>query len=292
MYDTLARIEKQLADIELEYLRKTYIATRPKFLERATAIEAIPNFWSTVIDEAPAEIDQRIQPRDVPALNCLTGIDVERFEVLDADNGEARSIKLAFTFKPNDWFHDEKIEKKFYWRMNKSGRSGLVSEPVSIQWKDRDLTEGLLGMAVNLWQKEKELEVSKTLRSDRSEPLILHTKQARGQNRDDIRATDEFKILTKKVERTPQDAISIFGLFGFRGHHVSAEESGMATESTQNMVDGVEHLEQLDKETPGLPDTEIYPHGEEVAVAFSEDLYPGATQYFSRSIPHCCHVAC
>ncbi|KAL8722808.1 MAG: hypothetical protein Q9225_000757 [Loekoesia sp. 1 TL-2023] len=264
MYDKLAQIEKQLADIELEYLRKTYIATRPKFLERATAIEAIPDFWSTVIDEAPAEIDQRIQPRDVPALNCLTGIDVERFEVLDADNGEARSIKLRFTFKPNEWFHDEKIEKKFYWRMTKNGGSGLVSEPVSIQWKDRDLTEGLLGMALNLWQKEKELET-------------------RGQNRDDIRATDEFKILAEKVEHTPQDAISIFGLFGFRGHHVSAEDSGIAMERTQNMADGVECFEQLDKETPGLPDTEIYPHGEEVAVAFSEDLFPGATQYFTAA---------
>lgn len=159
MYDTLARIEKQLADIELDYLRKTYIATRPKLLERAAAIEAIPDFWPTVIDEAPAEIDQRIQPRDVPALNCLTDIDVERFEVLDADNGEARSIKLKFSFKPNQWFYDETIEKTFYWRMNKSGRSGLVSEPVKVRWKDRDLTEGLLDMAFNLWQKEVELEV-------------------------------------------------------------------------------------------------------------------------------------
>ena len=163
MYDTLARIEKELSEIELEYLRKTYVATRPKFIERATAIEAIPKFWSTVIDEAPAEIDQRIQPRDVSALNCLTGIDVERFEVTDQDNGEARSIKLTFAFKPNEWFHDEKIEKKFYWRMSKSGWSGLVSEPVSVQWKDRDLTEGLLDMAVNLSQKEKELEVSTSL---------------------------------------------------------------------------------------------------------------------------------
>ncbi|KAL8945246.1 MAG: hypothetical protein Q9211_000205 [Gyalolechia sp. 1 TL-2023] len=159
MYDTLARVEKELAEIELDCLRKTYIASRPKLLERATAIEAIPDFWSTVIDEAPAEIDQRIQPRDVPALNCLTGIDVERFEVVDADNGEARSIKLTFKFKPNEWFHDETIEKKLHWRMSKSGWSGLVSEPVRIHWKDRDLTEGLLDMAFNLWQKENELKV-------------------------------------------------------------------------------------------------------------------------------------
>lgn len=160
MYDALARIEEQLADIELQYLRRTYTATRPKFLERAAAIQSIPDFWSTVIDEAPAEIDHRIQPRDVSALNCLTGIDVERFEVQDAEHGEPRSVKLTFTFKPNEWFADEKIEKRFYWRMSKHGWSGLVSEPASIGWKHRDLTEGLLDMAVKLWKKEQELDVS------------------------------------------------------------------------------------------------------------------------------------
>ncbi|KAL9006605.1 MAG: hypothetical protein Q9188_000642 [Gyalolechia gomerana] len=265
MYDRLARIEKELAGIELDYLRKTYTATRPKLLERATAIEAIPDFWSTVIDEAPAEIDQRIQPRDVPALNCLTGIDVERFEILDADNGEARSIKLTFTFKPNEWLYDETIEKKFYWRMSKSGWNGLVSEPVRIHWKDRDLTEGLLDMTFHLWQKEKELE-------------------ALGQDRDDIMTTDEFKLLAEKVERTPQDAISIFGLFGFRGHHISVEESKSAMDGKHDMAEGAEFsLEGSENGSPALPDTEIYPHGEEVAVAFGEDLYPGATQYFTAA---------
>ncbi|KAL8738866.1 MAG: hypothetical protein Q9181_000393 [Wetmoreana brouardii] len=264
MYIALARIEEQLADIELDNLRKAYIATRPKFLERSTAIHAVPDFWSTVIDEAPTEIDQRIQPRDVPALNCLTGIDVERFEVQDAGRGEPRSIKLTFSFKSNQWFHDEKIEKRFFWRMSKNGWSGLVSEPVSIQWKERDLTDGLLDMAVKLRKKEQEFE-------------------ANGQDRDAVGATDEFMTLVERVQRTPQDAISIFGLFGFRGHHISAEESATAIKRKQNMVGGVEQWEELNGESPPLPDIEIYPHGEEVAVAFSEDLYPGATQYFTAA---------
>lgn len=159
MYDALARIEEQLADIELECLRRTYTATRPKLLERAAAIKTIPDFWPIVIDEAPPEIDQRIQPRDVSALSCVIGIDVERFEIEGAEHGEPRSIKLTFTFKLNEWFEDEKIEKKFYWRTSKDGRSGLVSEPVVIHWKERDLTEGLLDMAVKLWEKEQELDV-------------------------------------------------------------------------------------------------------------------------------------
>ncbi|KAI4106447.1 MAG: hypothetical protein L6R37_002138 [Teloschistes peruensis] len=262
MYSTLARIEEQLADIELANLRRTYTATRPKFLERAIAIEAIPEFWATVIDEAPAEIDQRIQPRDVPALNCLIGIDVERFQVLDAEQGEPRSIKLTFYFRKNQWFHDEKIEKSFFWRMSKNGWSGLVSDPVRIRWKERDLTDGLLDMTVNLWEKEQNLEVN-------------------GQARASIEATDEYIGLVKRVQQTPQDAISIFGLFGFRGHQISAEESTEAMKRKQGMVDGPEEWEELDDETPPLPDPEIYPYGEEVAVAFSEDLYPGATQYFT-----------
>ncbi|KAI4207781.1 MAG: hypothetical protein LQ348_000477 [Seirophora lacunosa] len=265
MYYTLARIEEQLADIELESLRKSYIATRPKFLERASAIDAISDFWSTVIDEAPAEINQRIQPRDVPVMNCLAGIDVERFEVQDEARGEPRSVKLTFTFKPNAWFADNKIEKTFYWRMSKHGWSSLVSEPVGIQWKDRDLTEGLLDMAIGLWKMEQE------------------NGQNNGQGRADVRTSDEHMKLMEKVGRTPQDAISIFGFFGFRGHHVTGAESAEALERRKRMIEGVEEWEELNSDSPPLPDTEVYPHGEEVAVAFSEDLYPGATHYFTAA---------
>ncbi|KAL8858634.1 MAG: hypothetical protein Q9178_004928 [Gyalolechia marmorata] len=258
MYDTLARIEEQLAAIELDYLRKTYIATRPRFLDRATAIQAIPHFWSTVIDEAPAEIDQRIQPRDVPALSCLTAIDVERFEVEDADNGEPRSIKLTLTFKPNEWLYDHIIEKKFYWRMSHNGWSGLVSEPVNVRWKTRDLTDGLLDLAVNLWKKELELATN-------------------ARTSGDIECTEEYQTLVENIQRTPQDAISFFAFLGFRGHRISAEDSLAA------MAEFPRQAKSLAGELPPLPDSEIYLHGEEVAVALSEDLYPGATHYFTAS---------
>ncbi|KAL8783287.1 MAG: hypothetical protein Q9213_004721 [Squamulea squamosa] len=264
MYDTLALIETQLAAIELDYLRKTYIATRPKFLERATAIRAIPDFWSTVLDEAPAEIDQRIQPRDVPVLSCLTSIDIERFEIKDADNGEPRSIKITLNFKPNEWLCDNQIEKRFYWRMSHNGWSGLVSEPVNVRWKNKDLTDGLLDLAVNLRKKELDLE-------------------AYALPKEHIYTTEEYQVLLKKVQRTPQDAISIFGFLGFRGHHISAAESAASTRRKQDVVGGSTRMGSLDEGTPPLPDSEIYPHGEEVAVALSEDLYPGATHYFTTA---------
>ncbi|KAL8999036.1 MAG: hypothetical protein Q9169_002034 [Polycauliona sp. 2 TL-2023] len=248
MYDTLARIEAQLAAIELDYLRKTYLAARPKFLDRATAIEAIPDFWSTVIDEAPAEIDQRIQPRDVPALNCLIGLDLDRFEVKDDDNGEPRSFKLSLTFKPNDWFFDSKIEKKFYWRMSHTGWSGLVSEPVNVRWKKRDLTDGLLDLAVNLWQRELHLES------------------------DDLGKTEEYQTVVERVQRTPQDAISFFAFLGFRGHRVSAEESNAALTKAPIVVDFSREPGSSNEDLPPLPDSEIYPHGEE-----------GATHYFTTA---------
>ncbi|KAL8674851.1 MAG: hypothetical protein Q9168_000737 [Polycauliona sp. 1 TL-2023] len=253
MYDTLARIEKQLAAVELDYLRKTYLATRPKFLERAAAIQAIPDFWSTVIDEAPAEIDQRIQPRDVPALSCLIGLDLDRFEVKDADNGEPRSIKLTLTFKPNEWFFDNKVEKKFYWRMSHNGWTGLVSEPVNLRWKKRDLTDGLLDLAVNLWQKELNPET------------------------DDLESTEEYHTLVERVQRTPQDAISFFAFLAFRGHPVGADESDAAMKMSSKERD------RSNEDSQPLPDSEVYPHGEEVAVALCEDLYPGATHYFTAA---------
>ncbi|KAL9038935.1 MAG: hypothetical protein Q9180_002829 [Flavoplaca navasiana] len=264
MYDTLARIESQLAAIELNYLRRTYVALRPKFLERATAITVIPEFWSTVIDEAPAEIDQRIQPRDIPALKCLTGLDVERFEVRDADSGEPRSIKITLTFKPNEWFFDTKVEKRYYWRMSKNGWSGLVSQPVKIRWKQKDLTDGLLDLAVNLWEKELDLE----------------TNVRGGRN---LESLEEYQVLVDKVQRTPQDAISFFAFLGFRGHRISAEESAAALENAQSNVEVRRGPERPNEDPPSLPESEMYPHGEEVAVALCEDLYPGATHYFTTA---------
>ena len=161
MYEKLARIERQLSSIENDLLRRSYLATRAKFAERAHVIAAeIPSFWPAVIDEAPEEIDRRIQPRDVPVFNSLEAIDVERFEVTDEECGEPRSVKLTFNFKPNEWFEDKVLEKRFWWRASEDGWSGLVSEPVNIKWKEKDLTEGLLGMAVSLWNLENEMKVS------------------------------------------------------------------------------------------------------------------------------------
>ncbi|KAL9614459.1 MAG: hypothetical protein Q9167_001062 [Letrouitia subvulpina] len=266
MYEKLARIEKQLFDIELDFLRRSYLATRPQFLERAETIAAkIPGFWPVVVDEAPEEIDRRIQPRDVAVLSSLRAVDVERFEVVDEGRGEPRSLKLTFTFEPNEWLEDERLEKKFWWRASGEGWSGLVSEPVGIRWKDRDLTEGLLGMAVRLWEKERELQASGSAISE------------------DVKSTKEYKELVEKIERTPQDAISLFAFFGFRGHHVSAEESAAAAEKEKEGLLSLDPLKDSDEGIRQLPDTEIYPHGEELAIAIADDLYPGATQYFTKA---------
>ena len=103
---------------------------------------------------------------------------------------------------------------------------------------------------------------------------------------EDVKATSEYKALISKIESTPQDAISIFGLFAFRGHKISAEESAEAMRREERMVEGESEYQDLGGHSPKLPDTEIYPHGEEVVVALSEDMYPGATAYFSK---HICH---
>ncbi len=111
---------------------------------------------------------------------------------------------------------------------------------------------------------------------------MTHAKQGSGQTRDDAKSTEEFKTLVEKIERTPQDAISIFAFFGFRGHDISAGESEEAASRTRRLAEGADQWKEMDKESPPLPDTEIYPHGEEVAIAFCEDLYPGAAHYFSK----------
>lgn len=116
---------------------------------------------------------------------------------------------------------------------------------------------------------------------------LVKPEQARGSAiSEEVKSTKEYQELVEKIERTPQDAISLFAFFGFRGHHVSAEESVATAEKEKKGRDYLDPLKDSDDGLRQLPDTEIYPHGEELAIAFADDLYPGATQYFSE----CCYL--
>jgi hypothetical protein len=164
------------------------------------------------------------------------------------------------------------IEKKFWHRRARDGWTGLVSEPVEIRWKKgKDLTNGLLGMVKRVWDEE----------------------QAQKEKKKGDELTAEQKALKKKIENTGLGGISFFAWFGFIGRRVSAEESRLAIEKEAvrrkqraegKTADG-EDEEDVEEEDEEDVEYEIFPDGDSLAVAISEDLWPGAIKYFSTSNP-------
>jgi hypothetical protein len=200
---------------------------------------------------------------------------VSNFEI-NLPNGDPRSVSIKFEFSENEYFEDKVLEKKFWHRRAKDGWTGFVSEPVGIAWKkERDLTGGLLDLVVKAWEKEKSSSGS--------------TQSAAGD------LSPEHQALKKKIDNTGMGGLSFFAWFGFIGRKITAEESAEATaaerEKRKSRKEGIKAAsepaeeEMEDDEANDSVDMslEIFPDGDELAIAFTEDLWPGAIKYFSKS---------
>lgn len=270
-------------------VRQLYLSSKPVYEKRAQVIAQIPGFWSAVFQNAPTDIETYIQGDvDASALQHLTSLEVSRFELDDdPQNGEPRSLQFIFRFEMNDFFEDQVLVKKFWHRRSKAGWSGLVSEPVRIRRKKgRDLTNGLLDLAVEVHEQEQSMQ-NKSLAPSKDKAQTQPTK-ARQQ-------------LMVKLEEWPSFERSVFTWFGFRGKHLSADESSRIIEddekpSAQSIAGEVEAKESNletnnDQALPSysalneghVSSIEIFSPGEEFAVSLSEDLYPEATKYFGTT---------
>ncbi|KAK0123888.1 hypothetical protein ONS95_008881 [Cadophora gregata] len=292
-YEDLADIEKEFDDVETEIIRQQIALTKPLYERRSKTISQIPNFWPLVLEQAPPDIDQYIQPSDSALLlSSLLSISVSHFEVeSDTPGGDPRSVSVTWEFAPNDYFHDEKLEKKFWYRRARDGWCGLVSEPVEIRWKEgRDLTGGLLGLVCKAWEAEK-----------KTGSLDGDSKSTGKAKKEGL--TAEQKVLKRKIENTGMGGLSFFAWFGFIGRKVSEEESQEATrlekekrekrkasKSTSEAPSNAEEDQDQDEEDEDEDDEEdidmsleIFPDGDDLAVALTEDLWPGAIKYFTQA---------
>ncbi|KAI9041791.1 histone chaperone napB [Aspergillus affinis] len=293
-------IEQKFVRAEVDQIRNGVTRFRPILKERDEAIanSALKDsFWTQVFANAPPDVDEYVLESDAAVLGiALKSLSVERFEVDDQGNGEPRSFRLTLEFRPedNESFENEKLVKEFYWRKQitrspsgaKRSWEGLVSEPVRINWKEgQDLTKGLLDAACDLAEAEKknkgdrkELPEFKKLQSKIEEAAEATNDE--GKDADD----DDFSLGALSPAGT-----SFFSLFGYRGRSVTAEESKAATkeddERFQKLVKG-EQVEEDDEEEDEDDDEdtdeaiEIFPDGDELAIALAEDLYTHAFKYF------------
>ncbi|PVH72331.1 hypothetical protein DL98DRAFT_610911 [Cadophora sp. DSE1049] len=263
-YEDLADIEKEFDDVETEIIRQQIALTKPLYERRSKTVSQIPNFWPLVLEQAPPDIDQYIQPSDSALLlSSLLSISVSHFEAESkTPGGDPRSVSVTWEFAPNDYFHDEKLEKKFWYRRARDGWCGLVSEPVEISWKEgRDLTGGLLGLVCKAWEAEK-----------KDEARDEDTKSNGKAKKEGL--TSEQKVLKRKIENTGMGGLSFFAWFGFIGRNVSEEETPSSAEQDQ---DDEEDEDDIDMSL------EIFPDGDDLAVSITEDLWPGAIKYFTQA---------
>jgi len=222
-----------------------------------------------VFEEAPPEIDRYIQPSDSAVFaECLVDVEVERLEL----DKEPRSFLLRFKFDSNEWFEEQVLEKKFWYRRSKGNWQGLVSEPVKIHWKKgKDLTNGITDASFALWQ------------------AFQASGNTSGHGFQKLKSSLEYEALAEVVENSDLSECSFFTLFAYISSHryVDEKESAQAyhaeAERHEKRKRG-ERVEDPEEEMAG-PDEEeirIYSHGEELAQVIADDVYTNAIKYFSR----------
>ncbi|CZT02299.1 related to phosphatase 2a inhibitor [Rhynchosporium graminicola] len=236
-YEDLADIEKEFDDVETEIIRQQIALSNPLYERRSKTVSQIPNFWPLVLEQAPPDIDQYIQPSD----SAL-----------------------------------------------------LLSSLLSIS-EGRDLTGGLLELVIKAWETEQKASAASSAGA-----------KANGKA-DKERLTPEQKILKRKIGNTGMGGLSFFAWFGFIGRKISEEESREAmriekekrekrkaakSSSEAPESTGEEEEEEEEDEEEGQDpeaeedqdiDLEIFPDGDDLAIAITEDLWPSAIKYFTQA---------
>ena len=204
-------------------------------------------------------------------LESIKSFSVERYQIKSATEGEPRSLRFTFEFGDNEFFEDKKLVKVFEYVPSEDGPGSLISKPVPIKWKSKkkDLTEGLLGSAVDLYEAEQAMK----LREDGKEIDMVER-----------HGLWQYEKLREKLEKAEasNEQPSIMAWFGFRG--AVAKRPEPAEPEVENGANGtVEGDFELDEEDQGLLEVEIFPAGEEVAIGLAEDLWPDVMDYFMQA---------
>ncbi|QIX01479.1 hypothetical protein AMS68_006996 [Peltaster fructicola] len=271
-YEDLASLEDEFDDVDTQIMRTQYELQKPLYAKRKETLAKIPNFWPLVFEQAPPEIDQYIQTEDSRVFaDSLESIEVIRSELeKDGKNGSPRSLRIAFNFKANDQFEDTQLVKDFHWRRASDGWTGLVSEPVRVQWKSgNDLSHGLTEMAYKLFEARK-----------------------KGGDMTN-RKLPEYNKLKKEIESWNARNTSFFTWFAWVSdrRYVSAEESAKANKEFDELKEKRKNGEKVDMPEPNEEDiganddseVEAMEDGEDLAISIADELWPNAIKYFTQA---------
>ncbi|KAH8701939.1 NAP family protein [Talaromyces proteolyticus] len=309
----ITQIEQEFVRAEIEQLRKQIPILRPIYAKRNAVIASKDlqeaDFWPRVFANAPQEVDEYILATDAAVIGqCLKNLTVERLEVDDNGNGgDPRSVRFVFDFatgEENPYFTNAQLVKDFYYRKNvtKSAKGkrrtweGYVSAPVRINWKeDQDLTKGLLDATCDLYEAEQKDKSVDRVKLPEYGKLAkkLEEVEAEALTGDDEEEADD----DNPIAASSPAGVSFFAWFGYRGGEVTAEQSAAAEKEELERWQKIERGEKVDdedeededededddEEEDSLEAAEVFPDGEDVAIALAEDLWPNALKYYVQS---------
>lgn len=250
------------------------------------------------MEQSPPEIDQYIQPSDSAVLAAaLKSIKVERFEIPAAAKptdtgveafGEPRSFKITFEFSDNEWFTDNILEKKFYYRYAKDGYQGHISEPVKINWKQgKDLTEGMTDLAGKFYAAQM-----RHVQSNGGKWGVYGKNKTHALPSAEL---PEYEEIKQRVDDSTEGSQSFFTWFGYRGKWISEEENKAARAEELERRAKVQRGEPLDdsdeedddmdeddsdKYDMAYTESEVFFNGEDFGVCIAEEVWPNAIQLF------------
>lgn len=211
------------------------------------------------MEEASGQIglDEQVTPEDMVVLSTLTSFKVRR---PDIESGDPRNIEITWTFADNDYMPAQTLVKKFTFQGSSTpGLTGLISEPVEIQWKEKkDLTKGINKAAIEAFEERK-----------------AAAKEKKGKGKTAKKMGEKEEKLQKLIPNTP----SFFTWFSFSGSHAELGECTLEKEGEQEEE---EEGQDEDDDEGDFGPVEPFPYGDELAVQFAEDVYPCAIKHFSK----------
>lgn len=216
----------------------------------------------------PAALGTVLTPIDGEILNSIESLNVERYQIKSDTEGEPRSIRFTFHFAENNYFSDTTVVKDFEYKAFGDGPGGYVSTPLNFKWKKQAKKQGLnafLDLAEQLYQAEQALVSNGGIEQKERESLWQYEK-----------LREEMEKEEDKAEEN--DGHSFLEWFGYRGAVNTAPKSKPKNGDAEGDSD-----DEDEDEDDGMLDVEIFPAGEDVAIAIAEDLWPNVMDYFIQA---------
>lgn len=228
----------------------------------------------------PQEFQSILGEADMDTLAAVKSLNIERYQITSATEGEPRSLRFTFEFDKNDWFEDTTVVKEFEYITGEDNNvpGALVSKPVTFKWKKKGKksNNGFLDLAVDLYKAEEAIK----LRDGKSGTDLQIVE------REGLWQYEKLREKLEKAADDPEVQPTWLDFFGFRGAVARKPETKKAEAANGKVEDNEGEDEDMDEddEDDGMLDVEIFPSGEEIAITLADDLWPNVMDFFSKQI--------